>query len=119
MCSMTLGVLGMVAAAPLDSAPAVTCFLVLTGLGGSTAMPPMTGIVLASVPRRLSGTASAAFNTFRQLGGAVGIAVFGTLITHLPTFVAGMQVSLVVTACLLTAAAVAALRIRAPEAASA
>jgi DHA2 family methylenomycin A resistance protein-like MFS transporter len=114
MCLMTLGVLGMAATAPLGSAPAVTALLVLTGAGGSVAMPSVTGLVLASVPQHLAGTASGVFNTFRQMGGAVAIAVFGTMITQLPTFVIGMQVSLGITACLLIAAAVTGLRIRRP-----
>jgi DHA2 family methylenomycin A resistance protein-like MFS transporter len=52
------------------------------------------------------------FNTFRQVGGAVAIAVFGALISRPATFVAGMQVSLLVTASLLIATALVGLRIR-------
>ena len=40
-------------------------------------MPAITGVVLDSVPPERAGTASAVFNTFRQVGGAVAIAVFG------------------------------------------
>jgi DHA2 family methylenomycin A resistance protein-like MFS transporter len=112
MVCMAVGVLGMFVVAPLDAAPAVTSLLVLTGAGGSVAMPSVTGIVLASVPQELSGTASAVFNTFRQVGGAVAIAVFGALIADSARFVAGMQISLLIAAALLVAAAVAGLRIR-------
>jgi hypothetical protein len=35
-------------------------------------MRPVTPVVLASVPGSQAGTASAVFNTFRQIGGAVG-----------------------------------------------
>ena len=42
-------------------------------------MPSVTGVVLDSVPPERAGTASAVFNTFRQMGGAVAIAVFGAL----------------------------------------
>ena len=38
------------------------------------------GVVLEGVPPEQAGTASAVFNTFRQVGGAVAIAVFGALI---------------------------------------
>lgn len=119
MCCMAIGVLGMAAVAPLGAALAVTCLLILTGTGGSVAMPSVTGLVLASVPQELAGTASAVFNTFRQMGGAVAIAVFGSFISHPTTFVAGMQLSLVITACLLLAAAGAGTRIRRRSASSA
>jgi len=109
---MAVGVLAMVAVAPIGSAPAITCLLVLTGAGGSVAMPPVAGLVLASVPQELSGTASAVFNTFRQVGGAVAIAVFGALIGRPATFVPGMQLSLLITACLLVSAALLGLRIK-------
>ena len=44
------------------------------------AMPSVTGVVLEASQRSQAGTASAVFNTFRQVGGAVAIAVFGALI---------------------------------------
>jgi hypothetical protein len=37
--------------------------------------------VLAEVPRERSGMASGALNTFRQLGLAFGVAIFGTVFT--------------------------------------
>jgi DHA2 family methylenomycin A resistance protein-like MFS transporter len=37
-------------------------------------MPPTISVVLASVPAERAGTASAVFNTFRQVRGAVAIA---------------------------------------------
>ncbi len=104
---MTLGVIGMAVFAPLDQPLPVTAFMVLTGGGGSIAMPPVSGLVLASVPQRVAGTASAVFNTFRQIGGAVAIAVFGALIADPDDFVAGMQTALIITACLLGISAIA------------
>ena len=52
-------------------------------------MPSVTGVVLEGVPARQAGTASAVFNTFRQVGGAVAIAVFGALIANPDHVVAG------------------------------
>ena len=60
----------------------------------------------------LAGTASAVFNTFRQVGGAVAIAVFGALIASPPTFVPGLRVSFATAAALLLASALLSLRIR-------
>ena len=59
-----------------------------------------------------AGTASAVFNTFRQVGGAVAIAVFGALIADHTRFIAGMQASLTIAAAVLLTAVLISLRIR-------
>lgn len=51
--------------------------LIPSGMG--LAVPAMTTAVLASVEPARAGTASAALNTARQAGGAVGVAAFGAL----------------------------------------
>jgi DHA2 family methylenomycin A resistance protein-like MFS transporter len=51
--------------------------LIPAGMG--LAVPAMTTAVLASVEPTRAGTASAALNTARQAGGAVGVAAFGAL----------------------------------------
>ena len=63
-------------------------------------------------PPEQAGTASAVFNTFRQVGGAVAIAVFGALLAGAATFVTGLQTSLAIAATLLLLAAVISLRIQ-------
>ncbi|MFT8363089.1 MAG: MFS transporter [Sporolactobacillus sp.] len=50
------------------------------GLGAGLLVPTMTSRMLESLPQDLSGAASAAFNTSRQLGGAIGVALFGNLL---------------------------------------
>ncbi|MDX3513909.1 MFS transporter [Streptomyces caniscabiei] len=55
--------------------------LVLLGLGMGFVVTPMTATAVASVPHHLAGMASAGNNAFRQLGGALGPAVLGTLLT--------------------------------------
>jgi len=112
LTTMVLGLVVMVVLAPLGSWIAVAVCTILTGAGGSVAMPPATSVVLASVPSERSGTASAVFNTFRQVGGAVAIAVFGALLADRAHFVAGTQVSFVVAGAVILVAAVAATRIR-------
>ena len=103
MAALAAGDFALAAVAPLDAPLPVAAMLVLTGFGGAFAMPPSSGLVLASVPQRLAGTASAVFNTFRQVGGAVAIAVFGVLVADPRSFVAGMQASLVATGVLVSA----------------
>ncbi|WP_442806483.1 MFS transporter [Streptomyces sp. NBC_01022] len=55
--------------------------LVLLGLGMGGVLTPMTATAVASVPHHLAGMAAAGNNTFRQIGGALGPAVLGALLT--------------------------------------
>ena len=92
--SMVVGLVALLVTAPLGSPELTAVLLILIGPGGSVAMPVMAGVVLDSVPPERAGTASAVFNTFRQVGGAVAIAVFGALLASSAAFVTGMQTSL-------------------------
>ncbi|MEU9166650.1 MFS transporter [Streptomyces sp. NPDC048420] len=51
------------------------------GLGLGAVMTPMTATAVASVPHHLAGMAAAGNNAFRQVGGALGPAVLGALLT--------------------------------------
>lgn len=55
-------------------------FIVL-GSGMALTMAPMTAAVMGSVDARHAGVASAATNTTRELGGVLGIALLGALVT--------------------------------------
>ncbi|WP_431039094.1 MFS transporter [Streptomyces sp. P6-2-1] len=55
--------------------------LVLLGLGMGMVTTPMTATAVASVPHPLAGMAAAGNNAFRQVGGALGPAVLGALLT--------------------------------------
>ena len=112
LTSMVVGLVGLVLTAPLGS-PLLTSLLIIpVGAGGSLAMPPTAGLVLASVAPERAGTASAVFNTFRQVGGAVAIAVFGALIADPVRFTAGLQTSLTIAAAILLTTVAVSLRIR-------
>ncbi len=50
-------------------------------LGISIAMTPGTNILMASVPRNRSGMGSAMNDTTRELGGALGVAILGALLS--------------------------------------
>jgi DHA2 family methylenomycin A resistance protein-like MFS transporter len=107
MLLIVIGLVGAIITAPLGSPILVGLCLCFTGAGGSIAMPPVTSVVLASVPPAQAGTASAVFNTFRQIGGAVAIAVFGAFIADRTMFVPGLQLSFTIAAALALAAAAA------------
>jgi DHA2 family methylenomycin A resistance protein-like MFS transporter len=112
LSAMVVGLTGMVLTAPLGSPLLTTLLIIPISAGGSLAMPPTTGLVLASVAPERAGTASAVFNTFRQVGGAVAIAIFGALIADRAQFIAGLQASLTIAAVLLLATVAISHRIR-------
>lgn len=60
---------------------AVMLPMIVIALGMSLAMPPATELVMGSVPRNRSGMGSAMNDTSRELGGAIGIAVLGALLS--------------------------------------
>ncbi|KNB52016.1 MFS transporter [Streptomyces caatingaensis] len=76
----------------------VVFLLVPMGLGGALAMPALTALLMDAVPAHRAGTASGLFNAVRQTGGALSVAVFGTLVAGPgDTFsLPGLRASLVV-----------------------
>ena len=112
LAGMTLGLLALAllpAGAPVWLLAVV---MVLVGLGGPLVMPPMTALLLNSVPAHRSGTVSGLFNTSRQVGGALAIAVFGALLADSDHFSTGLRTSLLIATTVLLAAAVASLQLR-------
>ncbi|MGW3983039.1 DHA2 family efflux MFS transporter permease subunit [Streptomyces mirabilis] len=91
---------------------AMALLLVPVGLAGPLVMPPTTAVLLESVPARRAGTASGVFNTSRQVGGALAVAVFGALLATPSDFVHGLRTSLVIAAAVVLAAAAAGLMLR-------
>jgi EmrB/QacA subfamily drug resistance transporter len=53
--------------------------LVVSGAGLSLLVIPLVNVVLAAVPAHAAGGASGLFGTAQQIGGAVGVAVMGTI----------------------------------------
>ena len=53
--------------------------LVVAGAGLGFLVVPLINVVLAAVPAELAGGASGVFNTAQQLGGALGVAVIGSV----------------------------------------
>jgi EmrB/QacA subfamily drug resistance transporter len=50
------------------------------GAGMANVMPPATESIMSTLPREKAGVGSAVGNTIRQLGGALGVAVLGSLV---------------------------------------
>lgn len=57
----------------------VTMFIMMLGI--TFAMTPGTNILMASVPRNRSGMGSAMNDTTRELGGALGVAILGAILS--------------------------------------
>lgn len=51
------------------------------GAGMAHVMPPVTVAIMSSLPREKAGAGSAINNTFRQVGGSLGVAVLGAVLS--------------------------------------
>ncbi|MFB7589129.1 MFS transporter [Streptomyces sp. NPDC056169] len=51
------------------------------GAGMAHIMPPVTVSIMQALPREKAGSGSAVNNTFRQVGGAMGVAVLGSVLS--------------------------------------
>ena len=92
--------------------------LALIPLGMGLAVPPMTTAILSHAGAHQAGTASAVLDTARQVGGAMGVAVFGALLAaHAGAgAIDGVKTALAIaTALLLAAGALAACCIARPR----
>ena len=86
--------------------------MVLVGLSGPLISPPITAVLLNSVPSHRAGTASGVYNTSRQIGGALAVAVFGALLAQRATFMEGMRSSLLIAAAVALMTAMTSLLLR-------
>jgi EmrB/QacA subfamily drug resistance transporter len=112
LCAVA-GCVALAAAVPARTPVwALAVLLIPVGLSGPLVMPPTTAVLLAAVPAHRAGTASGVFNTSRQLGGALAVAVFGALLAGAGGFLPGLRTSLMITAVVALAAAAAALLLR-------
>jgi MFS transporter, DHA2 family, methylenomycin A resistance protein len=105
LACMTAGLI-VISQLPARAPVAVlSVLMILVGVAGPLVMPPVMALLLHAVPARQAGVASGVFNSSRQLGGALAIAVFGALLDNRATFLHGLRVSLLVAAAVALAAA--------------
>jgi MFS transporter, DHA2 family, methylenomycin A resistance protein len=105
LLSMTAGLV-VIALLPATAPVALlSALMILVGLAGPLVMPPVMALLLHAVPARRAGVASGVFNTSRQVGGALAIAVFGALLASRATFLPGLRISLLIAAGVVLAAA--------------
>jgi len=107
LASMAAGLVILAVLPSTTPVQALAGLMVLVGLAGPLVMPPLTAVLLNSVPPHRAGTASGVFNTSRQIGGALAVAIFGTLLAHRASFLPGVRASLLIAAAVALAAAAA------------
>jgi EmrB/QacA subfamily drug resistance transporter len=81
---LTVGALGLVIASRLTagaSYPEVLVALVVLAAGLALVMPPATESIMGSLPLAKAGVGSAVNDTTRQVGGALGVAVLGSVMS--------------------------------------
>ncbi|HEV3227386.1 MAG TPA: MFS transporter, partial [Acidimicrobiales bacterium] len=64
---------------PNSSALVIIGITMVMGIGMANVMAPCTDSIMGSLPRAKAGVGSAVNDTTRQMGGAIGVAVFGSL----------------------------------------
>jgi len=93
--------------------------MILGGIGMALVMSPMTSAAMGAVSADKAGVGSGVLNSFRQVGGAMGIAIMGAIVSsyvHVggqtlagkQQFVNGLHAALLVSACLAFAGAIVA-----------
>ncbi|GAA2145613.1 MFS transporter [Arthrobacter humicola] len=89
----------------------VAAVMILVGLAGPLVIPTITAVLLNNFDSQRAGTVSGIFNTSRQIGGALAVAVFGSLLARSTTFLQGFSTSLLIAAGLALAMATLATRL--------
>lgn len=113
LASMVMGLAGIALLPATAPAWLIAVLMMLVGLGGPAVAPPITAVLLSSVPATLAGTAGGVFNTSRQIGGALAVAVFGALLAQSAHFMTGLRISLFLAAGICLATALLAVQLRA------
>ncbi|MCG6499788.1 MFS transporter [Kitasatospora sp. A2-31] len=106
MLLAALGLAGWAAAGPDPAYPLLIAPMMAAGFGTSFALTGSTTTVMSAVPGGYAGTASALFNTARQVGSATAVALGGTLLARAANYGTGLRTSMAIgaTAYLLAAA---------------
>ncbi|MGR6974970.1 MFS transporter [Streptomyces cynarae] len=85
----------------------VLALLLPLSVGGALVVPALTALMMDAVPQERAGTASGLLNSLRQTGGALAVALFGSLLSGPGGgfFLPGMRIGLLAVAALLLATA--------------
>lgn len=115
MLLAALGLAGWAAAGDDPAYPLLVAPMMAAGFGTSFALTGSTATVMGAAPPGYAGTASALFNTTRQIGSATGVALGGTLLATAGDYGEGLRTSMAVGALAYLTAAVLAWRCVPPK----
>ncbi len=105
------GLSGLAAAGEHTSYVLLVPPLIAAGFGMAFTMPAATNAIIGAAPAERAGIASGVLNASRQAGGAIGVALLGTLVAS-GAFIPGLQAAMLVAGgAFFVAAAVAALTV--------
>ncbi|WP_322052861.1 MFS transporter [Paraburkholderia bannensis] len=106
LATAIVGYLSMLPALATQSYAWLIAPMLVAGGGIALAVPTLTNALLAAVRREQSGIASGLLNAARQVGGVMGVALFGFFVRHTQSalFMHGLVQALVVSATLLAVA---------------
>jgi MFS transporter, DHA2 family, methylenomycin A resistance protein len=102
------GLLGCLAFGRGTPIVVIELLLIPIGIGAGLTVPPLTTAFMDHIGTRQAGVGAGVFNSSRQLGSALGVAVVGALLDA--DFVTGLHISFLLSAALVLAAAVLTLR---------
>lgn len=83
MVVLTITMLSFTTFEPDSSVLHVILLTMLMGLGMGNIMAPATDSIMGSLPRAKAGVGSAVNDTTRQVGGAIGVAVLGSILASI------------------------------------
>lgn len=109
---MAGGLIGLALVPPTTHLWLVALVMVPVGVGGSFTVPPLTALIIDAIPAERAGTASGVLNTARQMGGSLGVAIFGAVLATQTTFQTGLRLDTAVTGAALLLLAGATIRLR-------
>ena len=81
MVLLAVGMVVLSSLSPQSTYPVLASALVLLGAGMGLAMAPATGAIMESMPLGKAGVGSAVNDTTREVGGSLGVAVLGSLLS--------------------------------------
>lgn len=92
-CS-AIGFLGMLLPTPASPYWMEGLPMLAVGVGGGLITPAVTGALMASVEKARAGVAAGVLNVARQTGAALGVAIFGAMISQLHPLEVGLRAAL-------------------------
>ena len=79
---LTLGMLWLSTIQPDTPTAVVMAMMFMVGLGMGPTMSVGTTAIQNAIPREMMGVGTAGFTLIRQIGGSIGVAVFGAMFTN-------------------------------------